>query len=157
MHPLIGKPAPAFTLPNTDKQPVSLSDFKGRNVVLLFFPAAFTGVCTAELCAMRDDITTYQDLDAQILALSVDLPFTQGKFREEQNLNFPLLSDFNKEVSQAYGSYYDEWILGLKGVAKRAAFVIDANGIVRHAEVMESAGDLPDFAKVREALSQLGA
>ena len=104
-----------------------------------------------------DDIAAYQNLNAQVLAVSVDLPSTLGKFRQLENLNFPLLSDFNKEVSQAYGSYYDEWILGLKGVAKRAAFVIDANGIVRHAEVMESAGDLPDFAKVREALSQLGA
>lgn len=157
MHPLIGKPAPAFTLPAPDKQMVSLSDYQGKNLVLLFFPAAFSGVCTAELCAMRDDIAAYQNLNAQVLAVSVDLPFTLGKFRELENLNFPLLSDFNKEVSQAYGSYYDEWILGLKGVAKRAAFVIDANGIVRHAEVMESAGDLPDFAKVREALSQLGA
>ncbi len=155
MHTLIGKSAPAFTLPNPDKQMVSLSDYKGKKLVLLFFPAAFSGVCTAELCAMRDDIAAYQNLDAQVLAISVDQPFALGKFRELENLNFPLLSDFNKQVAPAYGAFYDEWILGLKGVAKRSAFVIDAEGIVRHAEVMESAGDLPDFEKVREALSQL--
>ncbi len=155
MHTLIGKAAPAFTLPAPDKQLVSLSDYKGKKLVLLFFPAAFSGVCTAEMCAMRDDIAAYQNLDAQVLAISVDGPFTLGKFRELENLNFTLLSDFNKEVCQAYGAYYDEWILGLKGVAKRSAFVIDAEGIVRYAEVMESAGDLPNFEKVREALSQL--
>lgn len=153
MHTLIGKPAPAFTLPAPDKQFVSLSDYKGKKLVLLFFPAAFSGVCTAEMCAMRDDIAAYQNLDAQVLAISVDLPFALGKFRELENLNFPLLSDFNKEVCQAYDSFYDEWILGLKGVAKRSAFVIDAEGIVRHAEVMDSSGDLPNFEKVREALS----
>lgn len=151
----IGQQAPAFTLHNTEKKPVSLADFQGKNVVLLFFPAAFTGVCTAELCAMRDDIATYQGLDAQILAVSVDLPFTLGKFREEQNLNFPLLSDFNKEASTAYGTLYEEWILGLKGVAKRSAFVIDKEGVLRHGEVMESAGDLPDFEKVRAVLAEL--
>lgn len=151
----IGQQAPAFTLHNTDKQPVSLADFSGKNVVLLFFPAAFTGVCTAELCAMRDDIATYQGLDAQVLALSVDLPFTLGKFREEQNLNFPLLSDFNKETSTAYGTLYEEWILGLKGVSKRSAFVIDKEGVIRYAEVLESAGDLPDFEKVRSILAGL--
>ncbi|MCF8239333.1 MAG: peroxiredoxin [Saprospiraceae bacterium] len=157
MHTLIGKPAPAFTLPTPDKQTVSLSDYKGKKLVLLFFPAAFSGVCTAEMCAMRDDIAAYQNLDAQVLAISVDGPFTQGKFRELENLNFPLASDFNKEVAPAYGAFYDEWILGLKGVAKRSAFVIDEDGIVRYAEVMDSAGDLPNFEKVREALSQLSA
>lgn len=134
---------------------VSLEDFRGKNVVLLFFPAAFTGVCTAELCAMRDDIATYQNLDAQILAISVDLPFTLGKFREEQNLNFPLLSDFNKEASKAYGAFYEHWILGLNGVSKRSAFVIDREGIVRYAEVLDNAGELPNFEAVRKVLGEL--
>lgn len=134
---------------------VSLEDFRGKNVVLLFFPAAFTGVCTAELCAMRDDIATYQKLDAQILAVSVDLPFTLGKFREEQNLNFPLLSDFNKEASKAYGAIYENWILGLHGVSKRSAFVIDKDGIVRYAEVLDNAGELPNFEAVRKVLGEL--
>ena len=151
----IGTTAPTFTLPAFDKQMVSLEDFRGKNVVLLFFPAAFTGVCTAELCAMRDDIATYQNLDAQILAISVDLPFTLGKFREEQNLNFPLLSDFNKEASKAYGACYEHWILGLNGVSKRSAFVIDREGIVRYAEVLDNAGELPNFEAVRKVLGDL--
>lgn len=104
---------------------------------------------------MRDDIATYQKLDAQILAVSVDLPFTLGKFREEQNLNFPLLSDFNKEASKAYGAMYENWILGLHGVSKRSAFVIDKDGIVRYAEVLDNAGELPNFEAVRKVLGEL--
>lgn len=151
----IGDIAPDFKLFSSDKQPVSLSDFKGKNVVLLFFPMAFTGVCTAELCSMRDDIATYQNLDAQILAISVDSPFTLDKFKTDQNLNFPLLSDFNKEVSTAYGSLYDTFVMEMKGVSRRSAFVIDAEGIIRYAEVLESAGNLPDFEAVRETLNSL--
>lgn len=151
----IGDIAPDFKLFSSDKQPVSLSDFKGKNVVLLFFPMAFTGVCTAELCSMRDDIATYQNLDAQILAISVDSPFTLDKFKTDQNLNFPLLSDFNKEVSTAYGSLYDTFVMEMKGVSRRSAFVIDAEGIIRYAEVLESAGNLPNFEAVRETLNSL--
>lgn len=150
-----GAKAPSFTLPAFDKQMVSLEDFRGKNVVLIFFPAAFSGVCTAEMCAMRDDISAYQNLDAQILAISVDLPYSLGKFREEQNLNFPLLSDFNKEVSKAYGAMYENWILGLHGVSKRSAFVIDKEGIVRYAEVLDNAGELPNFEAVRNVLGEL--
>lgn len=150
-----GQPAPDFKLVSFEKKEVALSDYRGQNVVLLFFPMAFTGVCTAELCAMRDDIAIYQGLNAQILAVSVDSPFTLAKFREDQHLNFPLLSDFNKEASQAYDSYYEEFVLGLKGVSRRSAFVIDREGVVRYAEVLESAGDLPDFQKVRDTLAGL--
>ena len=150
-----GDQAPDFKLYASDKSEVSLSDFKGKNVVLLFFPQSFTGVCTAELCSTRDDIAFYQGLDAQILAISVDSIFTLGKFKEEQRLNFPLLSDFNKETSRAYGAIYEDWILGMKGVSKRSAFVIDKNGVIQYAEVLESAGDLPNFAAVKETLGQL--
>lgn len=151
----VGQPAPAFTLISYDKKEVSLADYRGQNVVLLFFPMAFTGVCTAELCALRDDIATYQGLQAQILAVSVDSPFTLAKFREEQQLNFPLLSDFNKTASADYGSIYEEFVLGLKGVSRRSAFVIDREGVVRYAEVLESAGDLPNFEAVRATLGGL--
>ena len=150
-----GDQAPDFKLYASDKSEVSLSDFKGKNVVLLFFPQSFAGVCTAELCSTRDDIAFYQGLDAQILAISVDSIFTLGKFKEEQRLNFPLLSDFNKETSRAYGAIYEDWILGMKGVSKRSAFVIDKNGVIQYAEVLESAGDLPNFAAVKETLGQL--
>ncbi|HMQ50424.1 MAG TPA: redoxin domain-containing protein [Saprospiraceae bacterium] len=151
----IGDKAPSFSLYATDKSQIDLSQFHGQNVVILFFPMAFTGVCTAELCSMRDDIATYSGLNAQILAISVDSPFSLGKFKSDQNLNFPLLSDFNKEVSRAYGVLYEEFVLGLRGVAKRSAFVIDKEGIVRYAEILESAGDLPNFEAVRATLAQL--
>lgn len=151
----IGQPAPEFTLLDTDKNKVSLSDFKGKNVLILFFPQAFTGVCTKELCAVRDDIGRYSNINAQVLALSVDSVFTLGKYKEEQQYNFPLLSDFNKEVSAAYDSLYAEWILGMKGVSKRSAFIIDKEGNVCYAEVLENAGDMPDFKAINEKLDSL--
>ena len=150
-----GDKAPNFTLRAHDKSEVSLEDYRGKNVVLLFFPAAFTGVCTAELCTMRDDIAFYSGLNAEILGTSVDSVFTLEKFRESQNLNFPLLSDFNKNVARSYGSFYEDWILEMKGVAKRSAFVIDKDGVIRYAEVLESAGDLPNFESVKATLSGL--
>ncbi|MEM9822894.1 MAG: redoxin domain-containing protein [Bacteroidota bacterium] len=139
----------------SDKSEVSLENYRGKNVVLLFFPLAFTGVCTDELCTMRDDIGTYEGLDAQILAVSVDSLFTLEKFKAEQNYNFPLLSDFNKNVSRAYGALYEDFVLDMKGVSKRSAFVIDKNGVIQYAEVLESAGDLPNFSAVKETLGQL--
>jgi len=151
----IGQKAPNFTLRASDTKEVSLEDHLGRNVVLLFFPLAFTGVCTTELCSMRDDIATYQGLDADVLAISIDSPFVLAKFKEDQKLNFPLLSDFNKQVSRAYGVLYEEFVLGLRGVSKRSVFVIDKSGTIKHLEVLESAGDLPDFEKVKTALSAL--
>jgi peroxiredoxin len=114
---------------------------------------AFTGVCTTELCSLRDDIATYSSLNAEILAISVDSPFTLGKFKEDQNLPFPLLSDFNKTASTAYSSIYEEFVLGLKGVSKRSAFVVNTDGTLAYAEVLESAGDLPNFDNVKAALA----
>ena len=151
----VGDIAPTFTLTSTEKKEVSLDSYKGKNVVLLFFPMAFTSVCTTELCSMRDDIAFYSGLDAEIIAVSVDSPFTLGKFKEDQSLNFTLLSDFNKEVSRAYDTIYEEFVLGLKGVSKRSAFVIDKEGVVKYAEVLDSAGDLPNFEAVKETLSSL--
>ena len=151
----IGNKAPDFKLYNSDKQEVSLSDYKGKNVVILFFPLAFTGVCTAELCEMRDNMGSYAKLNAEILAISVDSLFTLEKFKAEQNLPFNLLSDFNKEVSAAYGSLYENFVLGMKGVSKRSAFVVDAAGMIQYVEVLESAGDIPDFTAVQAALAEL--
>jgi len=155
MSVAVGDKAPNFTLRAYDKSEVSLEDYKGKNVVLLFFPLAFTGVCTTELCTMRDDIAYYTGLDATILAISVDSLFTLEKFREEQKINFPLLSDFNKNVSMAYGSLYEDFVLDMKGVSKRSAFIIDKEGIIRYAEVLESAGDLPNFEAVKATLTGL--
>jgi glutaredoxin-dependent peroxiredoxin len=151
----IGQKAPGFTLHNSDKNKVNLSDYKGKNVLLLFFPQAFTGVCTKELCAVRDDISRYSNTNAEVLGISVDSVFTLGKFKEDQNYNFPLLSDFNKEVSALYGSIYTDWILDMKGVSKRSAFIIDKEGIIQYAEVLESAGDLPNFEAINSKLAQL--
>src|SRR6201990_2610513 len=120
-----GQPAPQFTLSSSELKQVLLADFKGKKVVLHFFPLAFTGVCTTQLCTMRDNFGYYDGLNAVILGISVDSPFTLKKFKEEYNYQFELLSDFNKEVSPVYGSFYEVFNLGLKGVSKRAAFVID--------------------------------
>jgi glutaredoxin-dependent peroxiredoxin len=151
----IGQKAPGFTLFDTDKNKVSLSDFQGKNVLLLFFPQAFTGVCTTELCSIRDNIGLYESANAQVLGISVDSLFTLARFKADQGYNFPLLSDFNKETSTEYGCLYDTFVFDMKGVSKRSAFVIDKEGIVRYAEVLESAGDLPNFEAVNAALSAL--
>src|ERR1700712_4475569 len=150
IHP--GQPAPQFTLVSSEFKEVSLSDFKGKKVVLHFFPMAFTGACTTQLCTMRDSFGYYDGLNAQILGISVDSPFTLAKFKEENAYQFPLLSDFNKEVSTAYGAIYQEFVLGLKGVSKRAAFVIDEQQTVIYAEVLEIATELPDFNAIAEAV-----
>ncbi len=151
----IGDQAPAFTLVSDEKKEVSLNDYQGKNLVLLFFPMAFTSVCTDELCAMRDGIADYNAMNADILAISVDSPFTLSKFKEDQRLNFPLLSDFNKEVSTAYDSLYENFVFGLKGVSKRSAFVIDKAGKIQYAEVLENAGEIPNFVAVKETLTSL--
>ena len=154
---VIGQSAPEFTLYDSNKNKVSLSDFKGKNVLLLFFPQAFTGTCTKELCAVRDDISRYSNVNAQVIGISVDSIFTLAKYKEEQQYNFPLLSDFNKEVSALYDTLYTEWILDMKGVSKRSAFVIDKAGKICYAEVLESAGDMPDFKTINEMLDGLNA
>ena len=148
----VGSKAPAFTLVDTDRNQVSLESFKGKKVLLLFFPFAFTSVCTKELCSVRDNIGQYNTADAVVLGISVDSPFTLAKFKEEQGLNFPLLSDFNKEASTAYGAIYDDFIGWMKGVSKRSAFVIDADGVVAYAEVLENAGEVPNFAAIDAVL-----
>ncbi|MDB5018220.1 MAG: peroxiredoxin [Mucilaginibacter sp.] len=145
-----GQPAPQFALYSSALKEVSLSDFKGKKVVLHFFPMAFTGVCTTQLCTMRDNFGYYDGLNAVILGISVDSPFTLAKFKEENNYQFELLSDFNKEVSTAYGAIYEQFVFGLKGVSKRAAFVIDEDQKIIYAEVLEVATELPDFNAIAE-------
>lgn len=147
-----GTIAPGFTLYSSDKSKVSLNDFKDKNVLLLFFPLAFTGTCTKELCGVRDNISMYNNSNAQVLAISVDSIYTLAKYKEEQHLNFPLLSDFNKDVSEIYGSLYPVFGFEMKGVSKRSAFVIDKEGIVQYAEVLENAGEIPDFSAIEKTL-----
>ncbi len=151
----INKPAPDFKLFNTVKKEMTLSENKGKNVLLLFFPLAFTSTCTAELCNIRDNYAMYNGLNAVVYGISNDSLFVLGKFKEEQKLNFDLLSDFNKTVSAAYDSLYPEFIFGMQGVSKRASFVVDKNGIVKYAEILEKAGDLPNFEAIKACLEKL--
>ena len=144
----IGDQPADFSLFSSELKEVSLKDFVGKKVIIHFFPMAFTGVCTTQLCTLRDNFGFYEGLNAQVLGISVDSPFTLAKFKEENNYQFPLLSDFNKEVSTAFGALYEQFVFNLKGVSKRAAFVLDENQKVIYAEVLESAGDLPDFAAI---------
>ncbi|MCH8904901.1 MAG: peroxiredoxin [Bacteroidetes bacterium] len=152
-----GDSAPDFNLPSSEKEMISLNEQRGHNVVLLFFPAAFTSTCTIELCTVRDDLAYYNNLDARVFGISVDMPYSLAKFKEEQSLTFSLLSDFNKDVIRAYGTIYEDWAFGMKGVAKRSSFVIDKDGIIRHAEVLEDANELPDFEAIKNALEKLGS
>ena len=154
MAATVGSKAPDFTLMNENREPVTLSSQKGHPVVLAFFPAAFSGVCTKELCTFRDAMAKLNNAKAQVYGISVDTFFTLAAFKKDQNLNFPLLSDFNKDVIQAYGAFNPDMI-GLKGIAKRATFVIDKDGVVRHAEVLDDARNEPNYDKVFETLSKL--
>ena len=151
----IGHPAPGFTLYDSAKNKITLSDQQGQNVLLLFFPLAFTSTCTAELCSVRDNISFYNNANAKVFGISVDSLHTLAKYKAEQNLNFSLLSDFNKEVSTAYGSIYDMFSYNMKGVSKRSAFIIDTLGIVRYAEVLENASEQPNFKDIALILEGL--
>ncbi|MCE2974339.1 MAG: redoxin domain-containing protein [Bacteroidota bacterium] len=152
----VGQKAPDFTLFDSDKNKVSLSAMTGSPVVILFFPLAFTGVCTKELCSVRDNIATYNQTNAKVIGISVDSLFTLAKFKEDQQLNFTLLSDFNGTAASSYGVLYDVFpAFEMEKVSKRAAFVVDAEGVVRYAEVCATPGDLPNFAAIQETLAGL--
>lgn len=152
-----GEKAPEFTLFDSEKNKISLNDYAGKkNVLLLFFPLAFTRVCTKELCAVRDDIGKYDNENTALLCISVDSVYALMKFKEEQQYTYPLLSDFNKEASIAYDCLYPSFgDLEMIGVSKRSAFIIDKNGIIQYSEVLESARDMPDFSAIDGKLAEL--
>jgi peroxiredoxin len=155
MPPEIGSKAPDFTLPNQDREAVTLSDqIKSGPVVLAFFPAAFSGTCTKEMCTFRDSMRELNAASARVLGISVDTFFALKAWGEAQKLNFPLLSDFNKEVIKQYG-VVNENMIGLRGIAKRAVFVVDRSGTIRHREVLDDARHEPDYGTVRQALAGL--
>jgi glutaredoxin-dependent peroxiredoxin len=148
----VGSQAPDFTLMNHDRQPVTLSAQRGHPVVLAFFPAAFSSVCQKELCTFRDSLGRLNDAGARVFGISVDTFFTLKAFHDQQQLGFQLLSDFNKQVIRDYGVFNDDMI-GLKGIAKRAVFVIDKDGVVRHKEVLEDARNEPDYDRALASLA----
>ncbi|HEY5967546.1 MAG TPA: redoxin domain-containing protein [Chitinophagaceae bacterium] len=152
----IGQTAPDFTLYDSAKNKVTLSDLRGHNILLLFFPLAFTSTCTAELCSIRDNISFYNNVNAKVFGISVDSLHTLAKFKTEQSLNFTLLSDFNKDVSLLYGSLYEMFSYNMKGVSKRSAFIIDKEGIVRYVEVLENASEQPNFKNINLTLENIG-
>ena len=152
----VGTQAPDFTLTNQDRQPVKLSEQRGKPIVLAFFPAAFSSVCQKELCTFRDSMGRLGQANAQVLGISVDTFFTLKAFQDQQKLPFPLLSDFNKQAIRDYG-VFNEDMIGLKGIARRAVFVIDKDGVVRHREVLEDARNEPNYDAVFSALASLAA
>ena len=150
----VGDKAPEFTLPDASREDVSLPMEPAQNTVLLFVPLAFSSVCTAELCDVSQGLSAYEDLDARVIAISIDSPFALKSWADQEDITLTLLSDFNKEVSAAYGAQYEDFI-GLKGVAKRSAFVIDKEGVVRFASVSDDPTVLPDFKAIQACLQAL--
>ena len=150
-----GKQAPDFSLYDSNKQLVTLSGLRGSPVVLLFFPLAFTSTCTKELCSVRDNIEWYNNVNARVLGISVDALHSLARYKQEQKLNFTLLSDFNKDVSRKYDTIYETFGYNMKGVSKRSAFVIDKDGILQYAEVLEDASRIPNFEAIQEILGAL--
>ncbi|MFH5832419.1 redoxin domain-containing protein [Halalkalibaculum sp. DA384] len=149
-----GNKAPNFVLQDTEGNEVQLSDFMGNPVVLLFFPLAFSEVCTRELCTARDNMKLFESLNAKILAISVDSFFTLKEFKRSHNINFTLLSDFNRVVSQKYETLYHDYY-GMKGVAKRSAHIVDSEGIIQYREVLDNSSELPDFDAIQTKLQEL--
>jgi glutaredoxin-dependent peroxiredoxin len=149
----VGSIAPEFTLFDTDKKSRSLSEFRGKNVVLAFYPGAFTGVCTKELCTFRDAMSNFNKLNAQVVGISVDSPFANNAFATQNNIQFPLLSDYTREVCKKYGGIHEDFA-GLKGysASKRAVFIVDADGSVQYAWVSENPGVEPDYNAIHQAL-----
>jgi peroxiredoxin len=149
----VGNKAPEFTLFDNDKKPRSLTEFRGKAVVLAFYPGAFTGVCTKELCAFRDAMSNFNHLNAQVVGVSVDSPFANKAFATQNNLQFPLLSDYTREASKMYGGVHEDFA-GITGysASKRAVFIVDANGSVKYTWVSENPGIEPDYNAITQAL-----
>lgn len=151
----VGSKAPAFKLFNTDRKEISSTDFAGKTLVINFFPAAFTGVCTEQLCSNRDEMSFYNDLGAVVIGISVDMPFSLKAFKEKNNINFELLSDFNKVMIHEYDMYHCNFACGIRGVAKRGVIVVDTKGNIAYAEETANPGTQVNFPALKEALGKL--
>jgi peroxiredoxin len=153
----VGDMAPDFTLKNQDSEDTSLSDFKGQKIVLLFFPFAFSSVCSAEVKRMQEDFNNNIDIDAQVIGVSVDSPYSLKAWKEFTQINFPLLSDFNKAVSRKYDSLYELYYpekFSYNGVAKRTAFVIGKDGKIKYKEICPTPGEQPDYEAIKNTLEK---
>lgn len=152
----VGDKAPDFSLFDTEKKSRTLKEFLGKKTVLAFFPGAFTGVCTKEMCTLRDSMTRFNELSAQVVGISVDSPFANRAFAAQNNLQFPILSDFNRAALKAYGIVHDGFS-GLAGysAAKRSVFVLDKDGVVRYAWVSDNPGVEPNYDEITKALSSM--
>jgi peroxiredoxin len=155
--PQVGEQAPDFTLTDTDMQPVSLHDFHGKTVILAFFPAAFSSGCTKEMCTFRDSLTQLNQANAQVLGISVDLPYSLKRFKETESINFPLLSDFDHRAIQAYGVVDNNFRGFTSGLAKRSVFVIDPSGTISWEWAANSPGEQPDYSQVLDAAEQIAS
>ncbi len=152
----VGQAAPEFNLYDSGKQERKLSDSKGKNVVLAFFPGAFTGVCTTELCTFRDRFDSFNSMNAEVFGISVDAIFSLKAFSDANNLNFPLLSDYKREAGAAYGVALPNFA-GMDGytASERAVFVIDKEGVIRFKWVGENPGKEPDYDEIQRQVDQL--
>jgi peroxiredoxin len=152
----VGEKAPEFALFDTEKKPRSLRDLNGKSLVLAFFPGAFTGVCTKEMCTFRDSLSKFSGSNAQVVGISVDAPFANKAFAEKNNLQFPILSDYSRETSKKYGGTHENFA-GLTGysAAKRAAFVVDRDGVVQYAWVSEDPGVEPNYDEIAKAVAKI--
>jgi len=154
----IGSKAPDFTLFDTDRKPRSLNEFTGKKLILAFYPGAFSGACTKEMCAIRDALASFNSMGSQVVGISVDSPFANKGFADHNKLTFPLLSDFTREVSKKYAGVY----VGFGGVngyeaSKRAVFVLDGSGVVKYVWVTEVPGNEPPYDEIKKALESFYA
>jgi len=152
----VGDKAPGFELPDTERKMRKLGEFQGRKLVLAFFPGAFTSVCTREMCSFRDSMAKFNELKAQVLGVSINDPFSNKGFAERNMLNFPLLSDYNRDVIRLYGIELADFA-GLKGysVAKRSVFVLDKGGIIRYRWISDDPAAEPNYKEIEQVLRQL--
>jgi peroxiredoxin len=153
----VGDKAPDFKLVDKEKKEVTLADFKGKNLVLFFFPMAWTGTCTKEMCALQDDYKKYEGLNASVVGVSTDSHFALKRFAEDNKINYPLLSDFNKKAIVDYDIVQAEFAGVYKNVAKRATFFIDQNGTIKYIDVVANIGDVPDMNGIREAITKISS
>lgn len=153
----IGQPAPNFKLVDTNKNEVTLDQFRGKHLVLFFFPMAWTGVCSKEMCTVQEDFNTYAGLGAQVIGVSVDSHFALKRFMEDNKIEFPLLSDFNKQAIKDYDVVQESFAGVYANTSRRATFVIDKDGILRYAQVLPSPGDFPDMEAIKSAVKALNA